>query len=130
LVEALLTGTLPERGPLPAAAAAHGIGSAPGERLVVIAATILDRSVRSETDAAHIVSSALARTGVNGHRTLAVVRATDIAAVAGLGRATAGELCTRLRRTRDALLAEGITTAFGISAVITGIEHLPRGRQA
>ncbi|WP_280463742.1 PucR family transcriptional regulator [Nocardia carnea] len=129
LVEALLTGTLPERGPLPAAAAAHGIGSAPGERLVVIAATILDRSVRSETDAAHIVSSALARTGVNGHRTLAVVRATDIAAVAGLGRATAGELCTRLRRTRDALLAEGITTAFGISTVITGIEQLPRGRQ-
>ena len=128
LVEALLAGARPERGPLPAAAAAHGIGPAPGERLVVVAATVLDRSERSahpEIDAPHIVSSALARTGVNGHRTLAVVRDTDIVAVAGLGRATAGELCSRLRRTRDTLLAEGITTAFGISTVVTGVEQLP-----
>ncbi|WP_280425575.1 PucR family transcriptional regulator [Nocardia carnea] len=135
LIEALLGGTLPDRGPLLAAAAAHGIGPAPGERLVVIAATVLDSSSErdtgghSEIDAPHIVSSALARTGVNGHRTLAVVRDTDIVAVAGLGRATAGELCTRLRRTREALLTEGITTAFGISTVITGVGRLPRGRQ-
>ncbi|MFD4401321.1 PucR family transcriptional regulator [Nocardia sp. NPDC058499] len=97
-----------------------------------MAAAVLDRGERSahpEIAAPHIVSSALARTGVNGHRTLAVVRDTDIVAVAGLGRATAGALCTRLRRTRDTLLAEGITTAFGISTVITGIEQLPRGRQ-
>lgn len=132
LVEALLGGTLPERGPLPAAAAAHGIGPTPGERLVVIAAAVLDsseRSAHSATEAPHIVSAALARTGVNGHRTLAVVRDTDIVAVAGLGRAGAGELCARLRRTRETLLTEGITTAFGISTVITGVEQLPRGRQ-
>ncbi|MFI1460202.1 PucR family transcriptional regulator [Nocardia carnea] len=132
LAQALLGGTLPERGPLPAAAAAHGIGPAPGERFVVIAAAVLDsseRSAHSATEAPHIVSSALARTGVNGHRTLAVARDTDIVAVAGLGRATAGELCSRLRRTRDTLLAEGITTAFGISTVVTGVEQLPRGRQ-
>ncbi|MFI5717354.1 PucR family transcriptional regulator [Nocardia sp. NPDC051750] len=134
LVESLLGGALPERGPLPAAAAAHGIGTAHNEHLVVIAATVLTchergTAARSDTEAPHIVSAALARAGVNGHRTLAVARDTDIVAIAGLGRAGVDELCARLRRTRDTLVAEGITAALGVSTVITGIEQIPRGWQ-
>ncbi|MEU1980738.1 helix-turn-helix domain-containing protein [Nocardia sp. NPDC019395] len=132
LIESLLGGTLPERGPLPAAAAAHGIGTAHDERLVVIAAEVLNShgrgsAVRSDTEAPHIVSAALARTGVNGHRTLAVVRDSVVVAVAGLGRGSIEELCARLQRTRDALVAEGITPALGVSTVIAGIEQIPRG---
>lgn len=134
LVESLLGGALPERGPLVAAAAAHGIGTGPGERFVVIAAAVLDRTERgaaphTEDEAPQIVSSALARAGVNGHRILAVARETDIVAIAGLGRATPEELATRLRRTCDRLAAEGITTALGMSTVISGIETVPRGWQ-
>ncbi|WP_280400336.1 PucR family transcriptional regulator [Nocardia carnea] len=134
LIESLLAGALPERGPLVAAAAAHGIGTGAGERLVVIAGAVLDRTERgaaprAEDEAPHIVSAALARTGVNGHRILAVARDTDIVAIAGLGRATTEELCTRLRRTRDGLAAEGITAALGVSTVLTGVEAVPRGWQ-
>ncbi|WP_435873388.1 hypothetical protein, partial [Nocardia farcinica] len=71
----------------------------------------------------------MARTGVNGHRILAVARETDIVAIAALGRATTEELCTRLRRTHDSLAAEGITAALGVSTVLAGVEAVPRGWQ-
>ncbi|MGW5381126.1 PucR family transcriptional regulator [Nocardia sp. NPDC003963] len=140
LLEYLLAGTVPDRGPLLATAAAHGIGPAGTERLVVVTGTV--RGTRdphagrpSETEAPHLVSAALARTAVNGYRTLAVVRDPgapdpEIVAVAGLGRTgTIEELCARLRRTHDSLAGEGIPTALGISTVTTGIGYLPRAWQ-
>ncbi|GGK91261.1 PucR family transcriptional regulator [Nocardia jinanensis] len=138
LLECLLGGTMPDRGPLLATASAHGIGVTNPERLVVVTATVRgSRNHRSgepsETEAPHLVSAALARTAVNGYRTLAVVRdpgAPEIVAVAGLGRTgTVEELCARLRHTCDSLTGEGITTALGISTVSAGIEYLPRAWQ-
>ncbi|WP_328396489.1 PucR family transcriptional regulator [Nocardia sp. NBC_00416] len=135
LMECLLGGSLPERGPLLALAATHGIGVTNPERLVVVTATALSTRDRrgsepADTEAPHIAAAALTRTAVNGHRTLTVVGDTDIVAVAGLGRTgTVEDLCARLRRTREALAGEGIVTALGISTVLTGVDHLPRGRQ-
>ncbi|NUP29308.1 MAG: transcriptional regulator [Nocardia sp.] len=140
LLECLLGGTLPDRGPLPATAAAHGIGVTDPERLLVVTATV--RGIRSrstgeptETEAAQLVSAALARTAVNGHRTLAVVRDPgardpEIVAVAGLGHSgTVEELCARLRRTHHRLSREGIATAVGVGNIGAGIEYLPRAWQ-
>lgn len=135
LMECLLGGALPERGPLLSTAAAHGIGLAAAERLVVIAATVSERTERDgiavpETEAPALVAAALARTGVTGHRTLAVTRDSDIVAVAGLGRTgTVEDLCARLRRTRDALAGEGMTVSLGVSTVLAGAAELPRGHQ-
>ncbi|MFI9531962.1 PucR family transcriptional regulator [Nocardia fusca] len=139
LLECLLGGTLPDRGPLPATAAAHGIGVAHPDRLVVVTAAVCAirerRADTTGTETAHRVSTALARTAVNGHRTLAVVRDAgtrdpEIVAVAALGpTGTAEELCTRLKRTHETLAGEGITTAVGVSTVSSGVEYLPRARQ-
>ena len=140
LLECLLGGTLPDRGPLTATAAAHGIGVTSPERLVVVTVTVRATRDRrtgeaTETEAPHLVAAALARTAVNGHRTLAVVRDpgardSEIVAVAGLGHTgTVEELCTRLRCTRESLAGDGITTAVGVSTVSAGIEYLPRARQ-
>ncbi|MEU4840014.1 PucR family transcriptional regulator [Nocardia testacea] len=139
LLDCLLGGTLPERGPLPATAAAHGIGVTHPDRLVVVTAAVHGiadhRGDTSGTEAAHLVAAALARTAVNGHRTLAVVRDAgtrdlEIVAVAALGRTgTVEDLCARLKRTHESLAGEGITAALGVSTVGTGVEYLPRARQ-
>ncbi|MET8797096.1 helix-turn-helix domain-containing protein [Nocardia sp. NPDC004568] len=138
LLDCLLGGTLPERGPLPAAAAAYGIGPAPDRLVVVTAAVCGIREPRGDAtgiEAAHLVSAALARTAVNGHRTLAVVRDAgtrdpEVVAVAALGRAgTVEELCARLKHTHEALAGKGIATALGVSTVSAGVEQLPRARQ-
>ncbi|WP_063058595.1 PucR family transcriptional regulator [Nocardia sienata] len=139
LLDCLLGGTLPDRGPLPATAAAHGIGMAARDRLLVVTAAVRgireNRPATTAAEAAHHVSSALARTAVNGHRTLAAVRDAgtrdpEIVAVASLGRTgTAEELCARLKRTCETLADDGVTTAIGVSTVSAGVEYLPRARQ-
>lgn len=134
LLECLLGGTLPDRGPLPATAAAHGIGVAHPDRLVVVTAAVCGfrehHADSTGAEATRRVSTALARTAVNGHRALAAVRdvgtaAPEIVAVAALGRTgTVAELCAQLKRAHETLAGEGITTALGVSTVSAGVEQL------
>ncbi|MEV6392876.1 PucR family transcriptional regulator [Nocardia xishanensis] len=135
LVECLLDGVLPDRGPQLATAHAHGLGTERDTAMVAVTAVVLrtaDRGQQGDSEAAarHIASAALARTAVNGLRTLSVVRGSEIVALPALARdGGADELCARLRRTRDKLHTEGITLAIGISTAFTEIAQFPRAYQ-
>ncbi|MEU8896079.1 helix-turn-helix domain-containing protein [Nocardia sp. NPDC048505] len=135
LLAQLLTGSLPERGPLQARAGAHGIGADGGGALVVVTATVLGHepdAARDGTDseARQLAAAALAGVGVNGLRTLAVVHGTEIVAVPALSRRSGtAELRERLEATQRKLDAAGITLAVGVSTVVAGVAQLPRAYQ-
>ncbi|WP_194813352.1 CdaR family transcriptional regulator [Nocardia sp. XZ_19_385] len=135
LLESLLAGALPERGPQLARASAHGIGAESTAAMVVVTATVLGTPRRAEQDgtdseARQLAAAALAGVGVNGLRTLAVVRGAEIIAVPALGRrASTGELVERLQAMQVKLNAAGITLAVGVSTVVTGIVQLPKAYQ-
>ncbi|SEG40590.1 PucR C-terminal helix-turn-helix domain-containing protein [Thermomonospora echinospora] len=135
LLETLLDGEAPTRGPQLAAAGAHGL--TPGTRtpLVVVVAVLVGPADRTAVatgpdqgaDARHAACAAIARTGVNGLRTLSVVRRSEIVAVPALGPGgDAGRLCDRLQAVREGLLGEGIALAMGISTVACGIGQVPQ----
>ncbi|QBS46071.1 CdaR family transcriptional regulator [Nocardia sp. CS682] len=135
LLERLLAGALPERGPLLAKASAHGIGAESTAAMVVVTATVLDSQLReaqdgTDTEARQLAAAAMAGVGVNGLRTLAAVRGTEIIAVPALNRsASTGELCERLQAMQRKLSAAGITLAVGVSTVVAGIAQLPKAYQ-
>ncbi|QLY31751.1 helix-turn-helix domain-containing protein [Nocardia huaxiensis] len=137
LLDSLLDGALPERGPQLSLAHAHGIGADPAMPLVVVTAVVLDSTASgpgqrggSDSDARHFASAALARVGVNGLRTLAVARRSEVIAILPLGRSgDTATLCERLRRMQEKLRATGIPLAVGISPVVTRIADLPRAYQ-
>jgi len=141
LLETLLAGEAPTRGPQLAAAHAHGLTPGSGDPLLVVTAVLVgpqraagDQAVASGpdqgADARHAACAALARTSVNGRRTLSVVRHSEIVAIAALGpgdeSAAAEQLCDRLTEVRESLLGEGIVLAMGISTVVHGIEQIPQ----
>ncbi|MEV0297719.1 helix-turn-helix domain-containing protein [Nocardia sp. NPDC050710] len=140
LMESLLDGTMPERGPQLAMAHAHGLGTEQSTAMVVVTGVVLDTanhriigdgdSGGSDTDARHLASAALARIGVSGLRTLSVVQRGDIVAIPALGRTgTVDELCHRLRTMREKLRVDGITLGIGVSTVVTDIAQIPRAYQ-
>jgi hypothetical protein len=139
LVEVLLAGEMPTRGPQLAAAHAHGLATDPSAPLMVVAAVLVGQGAMTArtdrpgsvpgrgTDARHAACAAIARTGVNGLRTLSVVRQSEIVAVPALGPGGDPEqLCDRLQEVQESLLAEGIALAVGISTVVAGVEQIPR----
>ncbi|QFG21402.1 CdaR family transcriptional regulator [Actinomadura sp. WMMB 499] len=125
LVELLLAGEAPTRGPQLATAHAHGLNPESRTPLVVVAAVL----VGGEADARHAACAAIARTGVGRHRTLAVVRQSEIVAVPALGPGDVGELCDRLQSVQRSLLEEDIVLAMGISTVVEGTGEIPRAFQ-
>jgi len=136
LLETLLAGAAPTRGPQLAAAQAHGL--APDSRtplLVVVAVVLGPRTLvpggpDRGADARHAACAAIARTGCHGGRTLSVVRHSEIVAVPALGPAGDVEvLCDRLQALRETLMAEGITLAMGVSTVGAGIARIPQAYQ-
>jgi hypothetical protein len=122
LLELLLAGELPPRGPLAALTKAHGIG-ADTSTLVVTAVAVGPRSSPEATQAASI---AVARAGLS-ESTLVVVRQGEIVAVPvlGAGRDPA-ELCTRVDAVQQRLNALGTPLAVGVSTVAAGVGELPR----
>jgi PucR C-terminal helix-turn-helix domain/GGDEF-like domain len=153
LVEILLAGGMPTRGPQLATAHAHGLGPETHTPLVVVAAVLVGEGVPVEmspdaealwlgagravaagtgrgADARHAACAAIARTGVNGKRTLSVVRQSEIVAVPALGPGADPErLCDRLQAVQGNLMAEGIVLAMGISTVVDGTAQIPRAYQ-
>ncbi|MEV0064641.1 helix-turn-helix domain-containing protein [Nocardia sp. NPDC050718] len=137
LMDTLLDGTLPAGGPHLSVATAHGIGADRTTPLVVVTAVVLDGSARADSadglgETRQVVSAAAARVGVNGLRTLSVVRGGEIVAIPALGRdGSAEQLCERLRAMREELAAEGIALAVGVSTAVTEVAQIPRAyRQA
>ncbi|PWV70646.1 PucR family transcriptional regulator [Nocardia neocaledoniensis] len=131
LMDALLDGTLPAGGPHLSVATAHGIGADRTTPLLVVTAVVLEPA-ETQGETARLVSAAAARVGVNGLRTLSVVRGGEIVAIPALGRdGSAEQLCERLRAMRAELAAEGISLAVGVSTAVTEVAQIPRAyRQA
>lgn len=128
LVELLLAGESPTRGPQLATALAHGLNPESRTPLVVVAAVLIGTDVKP--DARHAACAAIARTGVSKHRTLAVVRQSEIVAVPALGPGGDPErLCDRLQAVQENLLAENVVLAMGISTVVEGMAQIPRAYQ-
>jgi hypothetical protein len=122
LLELLLAGELPARGPLHALAKGHGIG-AETSMLVVAAVSVGPRATPEATQAASI---AVARAGLS-ESTLVVVRQGEIVAVPVV-RATgdAEALCARIDELQERLNAVGTPVAVGASTIAAGVGELPR----
>jgi PucR C-terminal helix-turn-helix domain/GGDEF-like domain len=125
LLEVLLAGELPSRGPLLTTAKAHGIGAE--TRALVVAAA--PAGPQSSPEAMQAASISLARAGVS-EGALVVVRQGEIVAVAALG--TAGDparLSGKIEELAERLRAEGTPLAVGVSTVAAGVAELQRAYQ-
>jgi hypothetical protein len=121
LLEFLLAGELPARGPLQVAAKAHGIG--PDTLALVVAA------VSRGLEATQAASIAIARAGLSGS-TLVVVRQAEIVAVPVLhAGADPAQLCERIEALQQRLNREGMPLAAGVSTIASGVTELPRAYQ-
>jgi sugar diacid utilization regulator len=126
LLEHLLAGEMPSRGPLVAAAQAHGIAA--DSRMLVAAAVAVDAP--ADADTSHVGSAAIACAGLHDAKTLVVVRHTEIVAVLVLGAdADPCRLCDRVDVLQRRLRSEGVALAMGVSTVATGVGELPRAYQ-
>lgn len=118
LLELLLAGELPARGPMQAAAKAHGIGH--DARMMVVVA------VSRGPEATQASSIAIARAGLS-ESTLVVVRQGEIVAVPVLrAGAEPTELCERIEALQQRLSTEGTPLAVGVSTIAAGVADLPR----
>jgi len=126
LLEHLLAGEMPTRGPLLAAGQAHGIAA--DSRMLVATAVTVD--ARADADAPHVGSAAIACAGLHDAKTLVVVRQTEIVAILVLGAdADPCRLCDRVEALQHRLRSEDIALAMGVSTVATGVGELPRAYQ-
>jgi PucR C-terminal helix-turn-helix domain/GGDEF-like domain len=125
LLEVLLTGELPTRGPLHVAARDHGLGSE--TRALVVAAAPGGPS--SGHEVIQTASRAIARVGLNDS-TLVVVRQGEIVAVPVLRPgADPTSVCERIESLQERLSAEGTPLAVGVSTIAEGVAELPRAYQ-
>jgi hypothetical protein len=120
LLEHLLAGELPARGPLRAAAQAYGV-CAETRLMVVVAAPA---GPGGDPDAA---GAALARAALGDTRTLVVLRQAEIVAVPALGPGCdAARVCERVDAVEARLREAGLPMALGISTPAAGVAELPR----
>jgi sugar diacid utilization regulator len=126
LLEHLLAGEMPSRGPLVAAAQAHGIAA--DSRMLVATAVTVD--ARADADAPHVGSAAIACARLHDAKTLVVVRQTEIVAVLVLAAdVDPCRLCDRVDVLQSRLCSEGVALAMGVSTVAAGVGELPRAYQ-
>jgi PucR-like helix-turn-helix protein/diguanylate cyclase with GGDEF domain len=123
LLEHLLSGEMPVRGPLLAAAEAHGIE--PGVTTMVAAAVPVGAD--PDADVPRAASAAIAHFGMDGKRTLVVVRQAEIVAVPVLAPGDQeSAVCARLEALQERLAREGMLLAMGVSTQACGVSELPR----
>jgi hypothetical protein len=123
LLEHLLAGTMPTRGPLLAAARTYGIG-AETPMMVALAVPV---GPQADADTPHAASAMITRAVPRQEKILVVVRQAEIVAVPALCHGVdPAELCDHLEAARDRLQREGTTLAMGISTVANGVAELPR----
>jgi PucR C-terminal helix-turn-helix domain/GGDEF-like domain len=122
LLEVLLAGEVPARGPLHALARIHGIGT-DTSTLVVAAVSVGPRSSAESIQAA---SNEFARAGL-GENALVVVRQGEIVAVPVLRPGGDPlEVCARIEAVQGRLNAVGTPVAVGASTIASGVRELPR----
>jgi hypothetical protein len=123
LLEHLLAGRLPARGPL--LAAAQGYGLSADARMVVIAAVAAGPS--PDADTALAASGAIARATLGDARTLVVARQAEIVAVPVFSSGCdASRMCARVEAVHTRLREEGMPLAMGVSTPAAGVAELPR----
>lgn len=123
LLEHLLAGKMPSRGPLVARTRAYGI-EAVGPSVIAVGIPV-DPEV--DTDALHAASATIARLSHCSLRSLVVLRQAEIIAVQALGpRGDAGELCDRVDLLQQELASDGLQLAIGISTIADSVAELPR----
>jgi sugar diacid utilization regulator len=123
LLEHLLAGAMPTRGPLLAAARAYGIGA--GTPMMVALAVPV--GPQADADTPHAASAMITRAVPQHAKILVVVRQAEIVAVPALCHGIdPAELCDHLEAAHDRLRREGTTLAMGISTVANGVAELPR----
>ena len=123
LLEHLLEGRLPDSGPLAAAANRYGI-TATTPALVAVAVSL---TADETQEGPALASASLARAGLHEMTSLVVVRQSEIVAVMTLGHDPDPEpLIVRLDRAEQALRAEGVPLAIGVSARAESVDELPQ----
>ncbi|MDQ1006220.1 sugar diacid utilization regulator [Streptomyces sp. V4I23] len=132
LLEQLLAGHMPTRGPLLAAAQAYGIGA--HVPMMVVVAVGADGAPHGGADTAaergYITSAAISAAGVRAARVLVVVRHGEVVAVPVLPTGTEpDEMCARFEEAQRHLARDGTVLAMGISTVAGGAAALPRAYQ-
>jgi sugar diacid utilization regulator len=132
LLEQLLAGHMPTRGPLMAAAQAYGIGAQ--VPMMVVAAVCVDGArhggAGTAAESGYITSAAISAAGVRAARVLVVVRHGEVVAVPVLRTGTEpDEICARFEEVQRHLARDGTVLAMGISTVARGAAELPRAYQ-
>jgi hypothetical protein len=123
LLEHILGGDWPDRGPLLSTAREHGLDH--DARMIVAIAVPAERATDSDT--LREATTALARSALTPTRSLVVVRQAEIVSLSALGvNGDALELCGRLERIQAELARGGLALSVGISTVANGIPELPR----
>jgi hypothetical protein len=120
LLEQLMAGELPPRGPVHAAAQSYGLTCATGLLVVVAVPATPD----GDADAG---GAALARVALGDTRTLVVVRQGEIVAVPALGAGCdPARVCERVDAVHARLRDEGLPLVIGVSTPAAGVRELPR----
>ena len=123
LLEQLLAGEMPARGPLLTAAHAYGIGA--DAMMVLSTAVPVDSDI--DADALHGASATIARSDLGATGPLVVLRQAEIVSLHVLGAGVDPvQLCDRLEELQRELRGEGVALAIGASTIALGVGDLPR----
>ncbi len=122
LLEHLLAGTMPERGPLLTAAERYGL-AADTPALVAVG---LGVGAATAEDGFELAGSSLARAQLHDVATLVVVRHSEIVAIIPLGPDRSPDrACQRLEAAQERLRGERLPLAIGVSAIAENVAGLP-----
>ncbi len=123
LLDQLLRGVLPQKGPLAAAADRYGLGGVGTPALVGIAVPL---AAGSDRDTLELARASFARAGLQEPSALVVIRQHELVAVLSLAaHAEPDQLCAGLERAQVRLRHEGAPVAIGVSTIARGASELP-----
>ncbi|MFG2123412.1 PucR family transcriptional regulator [Streptomyces sp. NPDC048710] len=128
LLDQLLAGMAPTRGPLFAAAQAYGIGPR-SPMMAVVAVCVGDTRSADHTSAenGYATSVSISVAGPWAGRTLVVVRHGEVVAVPVLRAGMdAEDICAHFEALQERLARKGTMLCMGISTVARGASELPR----
>ncbi|MFI6493460.1 PucR family transcriptional regulator [Streptomyces sp. NPDC050564] len=128
VLEQLLEGVAPTRGPLLTAAQAYGIG--PNSPMMVVAAVCAEDNRTGDITSAetgYATGAAISVAGVWASRTLVVVRQDEVVAVPVVRTGMDEEdICAHFEAVQQRLGRQGTVLSMGISTVARGASELPR----
>ncbi|MER5383463.1 helix-turn-helix domain-containing protein [Streptomyces sp. NPDC002688] len=131
LLDQLLAGVAPTRGPLFAAAQAYGVG--PRSPMMAVVAVCVDDARAGDPTSAengYAASASISVAGPWAGRTLVVVRHGEVVAVPVVRAGMAAEdICAHFETVQRRLARAGTLLSMGISTVAQGAGELPRAYQ-